>query len=125
MLRVQDMGREEQEEQVTRLLGTVVRLYMPGFKTVFLKTPGVFNHLMKMDILTSSEMTHSIKIMVSERRKLNIMFEKIYTLRHLFPKAKQQAYNRELADVITRCVVRSELVQIKCLKYYAKLNRQS
>ena len=114
MLRVQDMGREEQEEQVTRLLGTVVRLYMPGFKTVFLKTPGVFNHLMKMDISTRSKMMHSINIMVSERSKLNIMFEKIYNFRHLCPKAKQQAYNRELADVITRWVARSELAQIKC-----------
>ena len=95
-------------------MGIVVRLYMPGFKTVFLKTTGVFNHLMKMDILTSSEMTHSINIMVLERRKFYIMVKKIYNFRHLCPKAKQQAYNRELADVITRCVVRSELDQIKC-----------
>ena len=92
MSRVQDLGREEQEEQITRLLGTVVRLYTPAFKTVFLKTPGVFNHLMRMDISTSSEMMHSINMTMSERRKLNIMFEKIYNFRPLCPKAKQRGF---------------------------------
>ena len=104
MSRLQDLGREEQEEQVTRLLGTMVRLYMPVFKTVLIKTPGVFNHLMRMDISTSSEMMHSINLTVSQRGKLNIMFEKIYNFRPLCPEAKQRVYDRELADVITRWV---------------------
>ena len=104
MSRLKDLGREEQEEEVTRLLGAMVRLYTPAFKTVLIKTPGVFNQLMRMDISTSSEMMHSINMTVSERRKLNIMSEKIYSFRPLCPEAKQRVYDRELADVTTRLV---------------------
>ena len=96
------LGKEEQEQQVTKTAGSLVKLYTPIFKSAILTTPGLFNNLMRMDISTSSEMMASINMTVSERRKLNLMFEKLYSFRPLSPEAKQRAHDRELADVITR-----------------------
>ena len=70
----------------------MVRLYLSAFKTILIKTQWAFNRLMRIEISTSSKMMQSINMLVSERKKLNIMFEKIYNFRPLCPQARHRFY---------------------------------